>query len=927
MLKLLEDSAGQAANLNSSSPISIAWQAETPIGINLVPNGSFEVAGRYEVALGTAARTTDWAHSGDWSLRITPAGGHGLVFVRFADLTVGQSYVASVAYRYEGPLADLIAGVSVGDVEGEEEPIVGTAFPSGDLEGLITIPFTIPAGYPVSRSGLSVYIAGSHPLLIDSVMLTPAANNPAAWGVEFFNGDHVVTKTKSSIGLNSSWQGTPTIGAPWTELRRNHITDPMFASGAYLDSTFGGVTKTVADGQLILTATAANTNGVRATGANRIPIPEGKTNVTISATRQLIAPITAGAWGGRIRVLFFNAAGGAIASEVSTPLGANAAGVARMSGTVAVPATAKTMEIRFHTGSASGEVVAWSLPMIEFVGTLNPFFHGGMSAEGAIRYRYDGTVSVQEQGTISYAGGENETPSFLQVNISPAGMASSSAIPIKGRRADEIALYPLVTGVHESYMVLDGATSGATGKKYEITGYSTVYGNPNRAVPEQSRGIEVVYSDAPNTLATRTGVLSLGHSAATVPVPMGWNCTCRAVFEMPVSPKRFRIHYKNHDYLQDTLGTGTVSIHSTWLGEAKIGSDGAATGAFDKVPVQVAADNVFTNNGSDGVTDWIIPEQFAIERGVTYLLSYGVSFWTDGSISVGNSAGWLGGNLLNAGDQGVVGSKIWPLFDIWIEYDYIGTQPTLGVLGHSLNGAGNVDPENHPWDGEFQAWHQLWAMRNGGQTFNLNVGGSWTSNFPNNSPKWNFFDGTGAAPDMLALYTCSSDIAGGVPVADVKASVARLITKAKSKWGSELKILLFTEPGRLALEGNPATQAAMAEYNTWVRTKPSGVDYVIDTASLLSDPDDPTRLRPDLSADGEHYTLEGHKIIAREITDIRSLPGRYAPPMSKCGLHAPRTPHRLVFTSTKSSFKIRLWNGADAGCSVVWDSVAYRQIT
>lgn len=915
----------EAARRNAASPVAVAWQAESAIGINLLPNGAFTLDTAGWSSTGASIDASDeWAHSGAQSMKVTPSTAAGKTETVVTALSAGVYTVSMVVYSPILP-ADTASSAARVRVTPAGGTTVTVPVPRS------TDPQVVRASVTLTGSQVTVAVesaATDRPaFFVDSVMLCPQEYDPHQWGVEFFNGDHVISKTEGAVGLHQSWQGVPSAVAPWMELRRNHIPDPMFASGAYLNATFGGVTKTVSDGQLILTATAANTNGVRTSGANRIPIPAGKTNVTISATRQLIAPITAGSWGGRIRVLFFDAAGGSIASEVSTPLGANAAGVARMSGTGAVPANAATMEIRFHTGSASGEVVAWSLPMIEFVGTLQPFFHGGMPAEGLIRYRYDGVVSVQEQGTLVYTGGENTSPSFLQVAIGPAGMVSGGTIPIKGSRADEIALYPLVPGVHETYAVLDGPASGATGKRYEITGYSTVYGDPSRAVPEQSRGIEVVYPGAPSTLATRTGVLSLGHSAASVPVPMGWNCTCRAVLEMPVAPKRFRIHYKNHDYLQDTLGTGTVSIHSTWLGEAEIGPDGEATGAFTAPPTQVAADNVFTVDGSDGHTDWILPEQFALARGTRYLLSYGVNFWTAGSISVGNSAGWLGGNILNAGDQGVVGDKIWPLFDVWIEYDFIGTQPTLGVLGHSLNGAGNVNAEEHPWDGEFQAWHQLWAMRTGGQTFNLNVGGSWTLNFPDASPKWDFFDGTGAAPDMLALYACSSDIAGGIPVADVKASVNRLIAKAKSKWGSGLKILLFTEPGRIALEGNPATQAAMTEYNDWVRTRPPGVDYVVDTGPLLSDPDNPSRLRPDLSADGEHYTLEGHRIIARQITDIRGLPARYAPPTARAGLLAPRTPHRLVITSTKPSFKVRLWNGADAGCLVVWDSVAIKQLT
>lgn len=936
--EFIGDRSARTADQNHAlSGVAIPWEAPTAIGINLIHNGSFEGStDTWDAADATLERTKAWAHSGEWSMRIVPTGPEFGVQLAQGDamlgLAAGASYRMSMYVKPEAVPSDPGDAALALYIVADGAELVAFAAAERTVEAhKIEMAFTIPPGTTSMLIMMGSY-SGTHtiPTMVDSVMITPADYYPAPWGVEYFDGDQIVTESSSAVGLVPSWQGFPMAGAPWAEQRRNYIPDPRFTTAAFL-SGGAGVNTTLAEGQLILVTTDPGVAVGRLTGPpNRIAKPAGASQVTFSAHRQLGGPITRTVTGGSIGLRFFDAEGDLLASVMS-PMGTNAAGAEYVSCTGVMPGGTVAIEVAFYGGEGAGEVVAWMAPLLEFVGTVGTYFDGAFPAEGLARYRFIGTLnaspSVLEMGSLIYGGGQYATPSFLHLQAAPAGANSPGCLPIRGDSDDQLVLHPLVPGVNETYALLDGPSSGATGRKYLVSGFSESHGDRGRAIPEQSGGIEIVYPSAPSTLATRKGLLTIGHTSAKVAVPMGWNLTCRAAFVMPCNAQRFRIHYRNIDYLNDIPGEGTISIHSTWLGEAEKTADGTVTGAFTKPPTQVAWDNVFMVDGAEGVTDWILPEQFALQGGKTMLLSYGVSFWTDGTFSVSSSSGWIGGNLLTAGEQGVIPDsvKIWPLFNVWIEYEHITTQPILAVVGHSLNGAGNVDPESHPWNGEYESWHQTWALRNNAQTMNLAVGGSWTYNFADDSPKWNYFDSAGVTPDIIAFFACSSNIAGGMPLQSVKDELGRLITKARAKWPG-VKVIAHTEPGRVALDGNPATQAAMADYNTWLRTKPHGIDQVIDVAPLLSDPSNPNRLDPAIDADGEHFTTEGHLRIVREMGNLNALVTRYRPPKSHLAQTSVRGPRAVVFTSNESSFKVRLWNGADANSTTVWSKVAIRDL-
>ncbi len=76
--------------------------------------------------------------------------------------------------------------------------------------------------------------------------------------------------------------------------------------------------------------------------------------------------------------------------------------------------------------------------------------------------------------------------------------------------------------------------------------------------------------------------------------------------------------------------------------------------------------------------------------------------------------------------------------------------------------------------------------------------------------------------------------------------------------------------------GMGAVEEARQGLNEWIRTS-GAYDMVADIDAALRDPDDPTRMRSDLSADGLHPNAEGYRVIAEQI-HVALSQDRYKPP-------------------------------------------------
>ena len=111
-------------------------------------------------------------------------------------------------------------------------------------------------------------------------------------------------------------------------------------------------------------------------------------------------------------------------------------------------------------------------------------------------------------------------------------------------------------------------------------------------------------------------------------------------------------------------------------------------------------------------------------------------------------------------------------------------------------------------------------------------------------------------------------VLGGGPAATPEAVISglqQMIRRAKAKG---LKVFggTISPAGAFVLPtyGAPETEAARQKVNKWIRTS-GEFDAVLDFDAVLRDPDDPTILRADLTADGLHPNDAGYAAMAKAI--------------------------------------------------------------
>lgn len=400
--------------------------------------------------------------------------------------------------------------------------------------------------------------------------------------------------------------------------------------------------------------------------------------------------------------------------------------------------------------------------------------------------------------------------------------------------------------------------------------------NPDWSGIAGASGIRAAVADSGGLLITpdietTRGVTSLGHTGAAIPIASAWTVGQRIAIRLPAPMTRFRVGLRNVNYLADLALSGEVGVPSIHWGVAERDSLGRLTGRPAAGSVRLDTAGLTVTGAAPTLTPWLTMD---LDPAETYMLSMQIETDAPVSIGAGGTLGWLVHGTDPADPAATLLGRAFTLLDMWIEWDGYAPGPTFAVIGHSLNNAGNVAPDEHPWEGEHEAWHNLVAARLGGVSYNLAVGGAWTANFETSTFKRDFFDSSGATPNYLVLFISSSDLAGGRTMTEVLESVVNIAVLYASKFPL-VKTIIFTEPGRIALNGKADEQAQFDAYNAYVRNQMSLNGWiVIDAGPALSWRRDPHQLRPDLNADGEHFTVEGHRIVADLATPLMPVLGR-----------------------------------------------------
>ncbi|MCS5717353.1 SGNH/GDSL hydrolase family protein [Herbiconiux sp. CPCC 205763] len=214
-----------------------------------------------------------------------------------------------------------------------------------------------------------------------------------------------------------------------------------------------------------------------------------------------------------------------------------------------------------------------------------------------------------------------------------------------------------------------------------------------------------------------------------------------------------------------------------------------------------------------------------------------------------------GSSRANAdGAPGVLGYLSY--FDVWIEYVYSGHAPLLVSIGHSLNAPGSYQTAAFPTRGEQTAWPQQWASSNDAAAVSFASPGAETTVFAPGAAKWDEFGELD--PDIVTIWAASNDIAHGRPLADIERDWGAVVTQVHTLW-PDATVYALTEPPR---DLGGAAEKTRLDWNAWLALGPYGVDRVLDADYALRDPLKPSVLRPDVNADGIHFTARGHSIVA-----------------------------------------------------------------
>lgn len=335
----------------------------------------------------------------------------------------------------------------------------------------------------------------------------------------------------------------------------------------------------------------------------------------------------------------------------------------------------------------------------------------------------------------------------------------------------------------------------------------------------------------------------------------------RLPFTLAADATSFRVHVRNWNYLTDQPVQGALEITGLWMGPQ---GDDPDSSAYAGKPAYVAEGGTITD-GAVYTSPWISASDVPLDAETPMLLSVGLRADAGIPLAVTGGVSWL--DLLGAsklgGSEDALGT--WnptaSLLDIWIEHTVAPETPVLFSIGHSLNAPGNVDPVASPHEGEVTSWPQQWARAVGGVASTLAVSGAWTTSFGPESPKWMTYGE--ADPDYVSIWSSSSDLASGRPLADVQASMQVIVERARKLW-PDARIIGFTEPPR---SNSAEVDVSRTAYNTWIRTKPLGLDAVVDADAALTDPAHPLALEAGMTADGTHFNAAGHELMASLFTE------------------------------------------------------------
>ncbi|WP_131588731.1 SGNH/GDSL hydrolase family protein [Mycolicibacterium phlei] len=367
----------------------------------------------------------------------------------------------------------------------------------------------------------------------------------------------------------------------------------------------------------------------------------------------------------------------------------------------------------------------------------------------------------------------------------------------------------------------------------------------------------------------RTGVFQFDLPQSNAANWPNQTWTVRRAFWTMVRPLRFRVHFRNRNFLNQTNGSAVNNI-TMYIGKAGTDANGDLNGSFASAPVQIQTSTNLAA-GNELITPWITPDVFEIEPYTRHILSIGCQMDATGDMAYGAGKQWMSYSAADAGQVAPTLTKMenQAFFSFYIEYEFADDKaPLIFIVGNSLStGTNSFAMDNRA---EFDGWFGQWAYTEGGIFASIAVSGSWIAHYGSSSTRWDHYNtlATPLKPDAVIFMAAnSSDVASGTgsptDIGIAKSNTVAAITKARAVF-PDSRLIVTNIPPRVGFTAGDLENARL-EVNEWMMTCPAGAEQCLDVDSLLTDWADPARLRDVYDADGTHWSPRGHSVVARLI--------------------------------------------------------------
>jgi acyl-CoA thioesterase-1 len=122
-------------------------------------------------------------------------------------------------------------------------------------------------------------------------------------------------------------------------------------------------------------------------------------------------------------------------------------------------------------------------------------------------------------------------------------------------------------------------------------------------------------------------------------------------------------------------------------------------------------------------------------------------------------------------------------------------------------------------------------------------------------------------PGYVIIWAGINDICNSLLSASTVETNLEAMYAAAAAAGIKVIAVQITPAGDRADAAFPTKQAAIDTVNAWIASKPSNVDWAVQSYTVVEDPGNPDYLLPAYSLDGLHMTDTGFDLIAQTIYD------------------------------------------------------------